>query len=29
MDRDWPAFKERIDRDLEGKEKPVVKPGRT
>jgi len=29
LDADWPAFKERIDRDLEGKNKPVVKPGRT
>jgi hypothetical protein len=29
IDHDWPSFKERIDRDLEGKEKPLVKPGRT
>lgn len=29
IDHDWPSFKARIDRDLEGKEKPLLKPGRT
>ena len=29
IDHDWPSYKARLDRELESKDKPVQKPGRT